>query len=357
MVKTCPRPLFFMGGPRMGISRLLAVVAAVEARGARVLCRGPRVSPSRSSTVMQSTPTPPEFPLEWEDRTDAGPLSIVANFEARQYARNPVNPFDVPLLPEELRTPDLVLLIHGLEDPRGPVDGRTWSRWRTAEHIQAMDIRAGIDRDIVDYDWMEWARLGNELRASFDGQMVGTVLGRQLALRNDLRSIHVIAASVGAFVAEACARAYRAGRKGNLRARIRMTLLDPFTTRGALGLGYGMRHFGEAADFAEHFLNTDDFVPSTNDPLPLTRVYDVTRSAERSAVMRPGDNMHAWPVAYFTRHYTTRVKAEATDSLASGGGGMAGGGMAALAAEGPASPALVWPSHGERPRGTIVAVD
>lgn len=35
------------------------------------------------------------------------------------------------------------------------------------------------------------------------------------------------------------------------------------------------------ADFAEHFLNTDDVVPSTNVPLPYCHVYDVTGCKER----------------------------------------------------------------------------
>jgi len=32
-----------------------------------------------------------------------------------------------------------------------------------------------------------------------------------------------------------------------------------------------MRNYGKSADFAEHFLNTDDFVPTTNEPLVRIR--------------------------------------------------------------------------------------
>ena len=49
----------------------------------------------------------------------------------------------------------------------------------------------------------------------------------------------------------------------------------------------GARIFGRDADFAEHFLNSDDVVPSTNFALPLCYVYDVTGSKERSAFFTP----------------------------------------------------------------------
>ena len=44
---------------------------------------------------------------------------------------------------------------------------------------------------------------------------------------------------------------------------------------------------GRDADFAEHFLNSDDVVPSTNFALPLCYVYDVTGSKERLAFFTP----------------------------------------------------------------------
>ena len=49
------------------------------------------------------------------------------------------------------------------------------------------------------------------------------------------------------------------------------------------------------ADFAEHFLNRDDIVPSTSTPLPLCYCYDVTGAAERASFPLPGGGKYEPP--------------------------------------------------------------
>ena len=55
--------------------------------------------------------------------------------------------------------------------------------------------------------------------------------------------------------------------------------------------------------FVEVFLNTDDPVPTTNEPLSVAVNYDVTKSASKNGFTPgPGDSMHSWPgslVTYF----------------------------------------------------------
>ena len=66
---------------------------------------------------------------------------------------------------------------------------------------------------------------------------------------------------------------------------------------------YGMENFGLGIDFAEQFLNTDDPVPTTNDPLPLCSCVDVTGAEERKSFVLPeGETMHCWPLVYFARY-------------------------------------------------------
>jgi len=84
---------------------------------------------------------------------------------------------------------------------------------------------------------------------------------------------------------------------------LRLTLLDPFCSRGILGIGYGARSFGVSADYAEHYMNTDDPVPTTNEALPNCYCVDVTSAPERESFVLPqGGSMHCWPVAYSARH-------------------------------------------------------
>jgi len=103
----------------------------------------------------------------------------------------------------------------------------------------------------------------------------------------------------------------------------------------------GARLFGRDADFAEHYLNTDDVVPSTNFPLPLCHCYDVTGSRERSAFPPPSTGnwlsdlglrllgYHNWPIGYLARHYETKLDSNGK---------------------------LIIPSHEELPRGRTVRV-
>ena len=137
----------------------------------------------------------------------------------------------------------------------------------------------------------------------------------------------------------------------------------------------GARLFGARADFAEHYLNDDDIVPSTNFALPLCYVYDVTRSRERSSFPPPSSGAarsrarralhsypahppppprdlprgrppalagnliadlgarllgyHSWPIGYLARHHETELDADGAPRV---------------------------PSHEELPRGRVFRV-
>ena len=145
---------------------------------------------------------------------------------------------------------------------------------------------------------------------------------------------------------------------GRSRARVRLTLCDPFTNPPAVNGMDGLMSmdrstqaaaraaagFGREADFAEHYLNTDDIVPSTSTPLPLCYCYDVTESAERKKFPMPGGGKsadikrnlllralgyHNWPMGYYLRHYETVLDGEGR---------------------------IVHPSHSALPRGGVVHV-
>jgi hypothetical protein len=129
----------------------------------------------------------------------------------------------------------------------------------------------------------------------------------------------LIGISVGAFAANACCSTLRRSMYDHHHQRLqqqqqqqqqhpkiytRLTLLDPFTSRGIGGVGYGNANFGATADYAEHYLNTDDPVPSTNEPLDLCATWDVTGVPEREKefVLPENETMHCWPVVYFARY-------------------------------------------------------
>lgn len=173
-------------------------------------------------------------------------------------------------------------------------------------------------RFVYCYDWKSFR--GNLLRAARDSQSIGKRIGRQLAAEEQIQDLHVVGVSVGAFAADSCVKEFSRLRRvdsryaanknlgGKKSIHSRLTLLDPFTSRGIFGNGYGMRFFGTEADFCEQYMNTDDPVPSTNSPLPLAHVYDVTSSRQRNSFMpSPGDSMHSWPAAYFGLNWVDKI--------------------------------------------------
>mmetsp|Transcript_38018 Transcript_38018/g.82702 ORF Transcript_38018/g.82702 Transcript_38018/m.82702 type:complete len:198 (-) Transcript_38018:170-763(-) len=171
---------------------------------------------------------------------------------------------------------------------------------------------------------IDWSDLsGNILQASFNGQRLGgEVASRLLARCPNLKTLHLIGISVGAFAADECCQSIKKSvvrRNGgaavsessssdttgstyndgdnynNGNVYVQLTLLDPFQQRGVLGARYGNTNFGGMADYARQYLNTDDPVPSTNAPLDKCVCYDVTK-------LRPEEIFgHDWPLVYYAR--------------------------------------------------------
>ena len=160
------------------------------------------------------------------------------------------------------------------------------------QSIRDGDRKQKLQRFSFVYDWSAWR--GNLLRAAFDSQAVGRSMAEYfLRLKTQLTHVHVVGISEGAFAADSLVREMK---MSNSKLKIRLTLLDPFCSRGVFHQNYGLNNFGREADFCEHFLNTDDPVPFTNEPLRYAHVFDVTHAAERASFTPlPNDNMHSWP--------------------------------------------------------------
>lgn len=164
--------------------------------------------------------------------------------------------------------------------------------------IIASDLKKGIHRPVYVYDWLKWR--GSFLRAAFDSQSVGRVIGSQIAKTQHLQNLHVIGISVGAFAADTCVKTYQ--ELSSTPGKVHLTLLDPFTSKGVFGYGWGLTHFGVGADVVEDYLNVDDPVPTTNEPVVNAYTLDVTQSEARQSFR---DSTHSWPVAYLANHWNT----------------------------------------------------
>lgn len=147
---------------------------------------------------------------------------------------------------------------------------------------------------VVAYDWS--AHSDHALRAAANARVIGRKLGAVAATWPRLRHIQLVAHSVGSFLIKALCDGYRASGGG---ASVHQTFLDPFGMVGMHDWGFGVRHFGECGDFAEAFVNLDDDVPTTNEPLLHAHNFDVTSARGKHLLNRPA---HWWPVAFFREH-------------------------------------------------------
>lgn len=203
--------------------------------------------------------------------------------------------FGVPPLGLPAETRHVVLLIHG----SGGRDEPTLMALGDVLRRRGAD---GPGTAIVRYVWSPWSDA--KLRTYPNGAKVGASLGEELAGLPGLESIHLIAHSAGAYVLEPLCTAYRARRSApdsgpasGKVARISMTYLDPIGFRGPLDSGWGARTYGQCADDAEAFINTDDPAPATAAVLRHARTTDVTGDPGRQNF---GGGGHRWPVQYYS---------------------------------------------------------
>ena len=215
-------------------------------------------------------------------------------FACEAYARAPPSwrPESLPPLAIKAGCDDVVFVLHGAGGPDA-------NSHRIAEAMQKRNAAA----QIVEYIYAPF--VGDQLQAPFNAMRVGDHLADELLVRSSspAKRVHVVGISVGAFAADRLAT--RLALDGRCE-RVKLTLLDPFTARGLLGLvrpnsAYGVTTFGKAPRVvAESVFNRDDPVPSTNLPLEHAVNFDITNAAARARFTPlPGDSLHSWPAAWY----------------------------------------------------------
>ncbi|GMH59568.1 hypothetical protein TL16_g02858 [Triparma laevis f. inornata] len=162
------------------------------------------------------------------------------------------------------------------------------------------ELMQRLKKDNQDYNHIyNWSNYSTNLfKAAFNAQAIGSHVASEI-LKSEVDNIHIIGISVGSFAADSCCKRIKSlGENKN----VQLTLLDPFTQRGVFGVGWGVREFGKSADYSQQFFNTDDPVPSTNEPLQNCAVFDVTQAKERQGEDKDIFG-HDWPLVYFARYW------------------------------------------------------
>jgi len=201
----------------------------------------------------------------------------------------PTNLGEIPSLNFRQNAEHVVIISHGMRD-----DATTWSD-KLKETLSARND----NQQIVSLDWNPYAQ--SAFRCSVNGRRLGESLGKLLATSPNLRSLHLIAHSCGAFVSLGICEALRAHRSD---VTVQSTFLDPVTVYGGAFWNFGINRFGGCADFSEAYIDTDDTVPGSNQLLPLTHTFDVTTARKRAGFEGPP---HVWPTVYYLRRAQDRT--------------------------------------------------
>ena len=180
----------------------------------------------------------------------------------------------------------MVVLAHGVKD-----DPNTWIK-----PLEATYEQAGYRGQIIGIDWSAYAQ--GTLRCAISGKRIGRLIGERIAADENIRSVHFIGHSCGAFVIYGACQAVKQHRK---TISVQATYLDPVSVYG-LFWDYGVEHFGDCGDYSEAYIDTEDGVPGSNQLLPHCHTYDVTAVRKRSDYH---STPHMWPVHYYQQLVAT----------------------------------------------------
>ena len=199
------------------------------------------------------------------------------------------------------------------------------------EDVLRRSQSASDDAFVTTFDWQE--NRGTVLTAAYDSEAVGETVARCLwdasnRRNDDIRFVHCVGISVGAFAANAmareiCQRREPAQGEDGPNPYVRLTLLAPFTSRGITGSSYGPDNFGRTADYAVQYTTNADPVPTTDALLPHCIRHDITSTRKRDGCVLPkGESEHCWPLAYYARHGVHEEKARFGSALVRHGDGV-----------------------------------
>ncbi|WP_296045240.1 alpha/beta fold hydrolase [uncultured Alteromonas sp.] len=192
--------------------------------------------------------------------------------------------FDVeaPVVSEQ--KDELIILIHGKDDSP--------DTWPTA-FAKALETSVLTDKQqVATIDWYDYST--NLFRVANNARRIGHQLGEDLAEYSQLKKVHLIAHSAGAFMAYGYCETLK---QLNPDVFVQTTYLDPLGPYSGFQWHYGTQHFGSCADVSDAYIDIHDNVPGSNVPVEHTHTFDV--SALRLADKKYQGTAHMWPIHYY----------------------------------------------------------
>lgn len=200
------------------------------------------------------------------------------------YANIPL-PLDgkVKIDPVNDNTEELIILVHG--------KGDSPASWANGFAHQLQKSILNDHQQVLTIDWGEYST--DLFRCTLNGRRIGRNLGRILSKNNRIKRYHLIGHSAGSFVVYGLCEAIK---KENRVLQVQTTYLDPVSVYGGIDWGFGTRNFGSCGDISDAYIDHEDGVPGSNEPLKHPHTFDVTNlKKEREYSGSP----HLWPIEFY----------------------------------------------------------
>ncbi len=195
------------------------------------------------------------------------------------WPRDVSNIIDFPL---DKDTQHVILTAHGVKD-----SPENWGI--PLSQITSMNYPANHQQ--VNIDWRPYSN--SPLICSVVAKRIGAAIANRITAETKIKSIHAIGHSCGAFIVYGISQ-----QLNSLQSEIsvHVTYLDPVAIYAGIFWDYGTENFGRYADFSDAYIDTEDGVPGSNNPLSHSVTFDVTKIKHvRGVKMAP----HNWPPHYY----------------------------------------------------------
>lgn len=185
----------------------------------------------------------------------------------------------------------ITLSAHGVKDTP-----TSWSdELMSIMHQSPPEHVKKLHQQNISIDWQKFSN--NVFICSTAGKQIGFDIGIQIANKSNVKGVHVIGHSCGAFVALGICLGIKSV---NTSIEVQTTYLDPVSVYGGVYWNYGLQNFGRCANFSDSYIDTQDSIPGSNQMLPHSITFDVTNIRITSGYNIPP---HVWPTKYYIELY------------------------------------------------------
>jgi hypothetical protein len=189
------------------------------------------------------------------------------------------------------KTQYITLSAHGVKDSPISWSDQLMSLMRKSPPQQITNLH----QQTVSIDWQDFS--DNVFICSTAGKQLGFEIGTRIAKQTNIKAVHVIGHSCGAFVALGICQGVKSG---NIDIIVQSTYLDPVSVYGGVFWDYGLDNFGSCANFSDSYIDTEDGVPGSNQVLQHSVTFNVTDIKRTRGYKIPP---HVWPTKYYIESY------------------------------------------------------